>query len=160
MTVRIPKKRLICLSVVAFVCAFSGRAQQPESKALFPVEMDGKFGFIDRAGRIVIPLQFDSVNDFHDGLALVTASNRKMFIDTSGKIVFNAVYDVVNANHQPQFQAYFDVVSNFSEGLAPVNIGQKRIPNLGLISDPGKWGLYRQDRQPGNPFEAYARRKL
>ena len=31
-------------------------------------------------------------------------------------------------------------MNNFSEGLAPVNVGQKRIPNLGLISDPGKWG--------------------
>jgi hypothetical protein len=47
--VRIPKKRLICLLVVAVLCALSGRGQEPESKALFPVEEDGKFGFIDRA---------------------------------------------------------------------------------------------------------------
>src|ERR1700674_2216363 len=125
MTARIPKKRLICLLVVAFLCAFSGRGQQPESKALFPVEKDGKFGFIDRTGKVVIPLQFDSANDFHEGLALVTANRKTMFIDTAGETVIT-----------PQF----DIVNNFSEGLAPVNIGQKRIPNLGLISDPGKWG--------------------
>ena len=125
MTVRIPKKRLICLVVVAFLCAFGVRGQRPESKALFPVEKGGKFGFIDRTGKVVIPLQFDSANDFHEGLALVTSNRKTMFIDTTGKTVIT-----------PQF----DIVNNFSEGLAPVNIGQKRIPNLGLISDPGKWG--------------------
>ena len=118
---RIPKKRLACLAIVAFLCAFNGRGQQRESKDLFPVEKNGKFGFIDRAGRVVIPLQFASANDFHEGLALVTANGKTMFIDPTGKTVFT-----------PQF----DIVNNFSEGLAAVNVGQKRIPNLGLISDP------------------------
>lgn len=125
MTVRIPQQRLICLLVVAFLCAFSGRGQQPDSKALFSVEKDGKFGFIDRTGKIVIPVQFDSANDFHEGLALVTSNHKTMFIDMTGKTMF-----------APQF----DIVNSFSEGLAAVNTGQKRIPNLGLISDPGKWG--------------------
>jgi len=107
------------------LCALTGRGQQPESKALFPVEKDDKFGFIDRTGKVVIPLQFDSANDFNEGLALVTSNRKKMFIDATGKTIIT-----------PQF----DIVDNFSEGLAPVNIGQKRIPNLGLISDPGKWG--------------------
>src|SRR6266446_9170471 len=125
MTVRIPKKRLICLAVVAFLCAFGVRGQRPESKALFPVEKGGKFGFIDRTGKVVIPIQFDSANNFHEGLALVTMSGKKAFIDATGKIVFNAAYDIVD---------------DFSEGLAAVNIGQTRIPNIGLIANPGKWG--------------------
>jgi len=125
MTVRIPQQRLIYLLVIAFLCAFSVRGQQPESKALFPVEKDGKFGFIDRTGKIVIPLQFDSATDFHEGLALVTSNHQTMFIDIAGKTVFTSKFDIVNS---------------FSEGLAAVNIGQKRIPTLGLISDPGKWG--------------------
>jgi hypothetical protein len=123
MTARFTKQLLICLLMV--LCALTGRGQQPESKALFPVEKDDKFGFIDRTGKVVIPLQFDSANDFHEGLALVTSNRKKMFIDATGKTIIT-----------PQF----DIVDNFSEGLAPVNIGQKRIPNLGLISDPGKWG--------------------
>jgi hypothetical protein len=112
---------------ILFACLFVSisRGQPPESKSLFPVEKDGKFGFIDRTGRVVIPLQFQSANDFHEGLALVTSNGKKMFIDMTGKTVIT-----------PQF----DIVNDFSEGLAAVNIGQKRIPNLGLISDPGKWG--------------------
>lgn len=124
MTVQNPKKRLICLAVAALLWASDGRRQQ-EMKTLFPVEKDGKFGFIDRTGKVVIAPQFESANDFHEGLALVTSSGKKLFIDPAGKVVIT-----------PQF----DIVNNFSEGLAAVNIGQKRIPNLGLISDPGKWG--------------------
>jgi hypothetical protein len=100
-------------------------AQPQASKTLFPVEKDDKWGFIDRTGRIVVPLQFDSVNDFHEGLALVTARGEKLFIDAGGRVIIT-----------PQF----DIVDNFSEGLAAVNIGETRIPNLGLISNPGKWG--------------------
>jgi hypothetical protein len=103
-------------------------AAQPQSqnaKTLFPVNKDGKWGFIDRTGKIVIPLQFDSANDFHEGLALVTASGKKLFIDASGRVVIT-----------PQF----DIVDDFSEDLAAVNIGQTRIPNIGVISNPGKWG--------------------
>ena len=111
--------------MVALLCAFDVRGQQPESRALFPVEEDSKCGFIDRTGKVVIPLQFDSANEFHEGLALVTSNGKTMFIDTTGKIVITPRFDIVNS---------------FSEGLAAVNIGQTRIPNLGLIANPGKWG--------------------
>jgi len=94
-------------------------------RTLFPVAKERKWGYIDRTGKIVIPLQFDSASDFHEGLALVTSGSRKAFIDETGQVVIT-----------PQF----DIVDDFSEGLAAVNIGQKRLPNIGLISDPGKWG--------------------
>ena len=55
----------------------------------------------------------------------MTVKGKKLFIDASGRAVIT-----------PQF----DIVDDFSEGLAAVNIGQTRIPNLGLISNPGKWG--------------------
>jgi hypothetical protein len=123
---KIPKH----LSVILFMLLSSARllsAQPPSQspKTLFPVEQDHKWGFIDRTGKIAIPLQFDSANNFHEGLALVTANGKKLFIDASGEVVI-----------KPEF----DIVDDFSEGHAAVNIGQTRIPNLGLISNPGKWG--------------------
>ncbi len=114
-------------SVILIACLITSgaRGQQPESISLFSVQQAGKFGFVDRTGKIVIPLQFDGASEFHEGLALVTAKGKKLFIDTTGRVVI-----------KPDF----DIVDDFSEGLAAVNIGQKRIPNIGLISDPGKWG--------------------
>ncbi len=127
---------ILLISLLA-LAPMSVVAKQP-ARALFPVEKDGKCGFIDRTGKVVIALQFDSANDFHEGLALVTANGKKFFIDTTGKIVIT-----------PQF----DIVYNFSEGLAAVNIGQTRIPNLGLISDPGKWGYIDKTGKPAIPLK-------
>jgi hypothetical protein len=107
---------LFCLAGCKFCFA------QPQ---LFVVEKDGKSGFIDQTGKVAIPFQFDKANSFHEGLALVIIKGKKSFIDPTGRILFPANYDVIR---------------DFAEGLCAVNIGEKRIPNVGLISDPGKWG--------------------
>jgi len=114
--------------IAMVICLFTFQlcfAQPRSENQLFVIEKDGQSGFIDRAGKVVIAPQFDSVSGFSEGLALATRNGRKFFIDTGGRTVFEAKFDLVN---------------NFSEGLAAVNIGEKRIPNIGLISDPGKWG--------------------
>jgi len=41
------------------------------SAPLFRIERHGKWGFIDRTGKVVIPAQFDGASDFFDGLAPV-----------------------------------------------------------------------------------------
>ena len=116
---------MIMLHLLVFAPAFIAQTRQPAGHELFPVEQVGKWGFIDRTEKIVIPLQFDGANEFHAGLALVTSGGQKAFINEAGQIVI-----------KPDF----DIVDDFSEGLAAVNIGQRRIPNLGVISNPGKWG--------------------
>jgi hypothetical protein len=116
---------ILLLILIWYVSPIAAQTRTQAAQALFPVEKDSKWGFIDRTGKIVIPLQFDSANDFHEGLALVTTQGKKLFIDGSGRVVFT-----------PQF----DLIHDFSEGVAAVNVGETRIPNLGLISNPGKWG--------------------
>ena len=96
------------------------------SEGLARVENNGKCGFIDKTGNIVIPLEFDAdrYSDFSEGLALVykggqyaNASQRIMeggkcgFIDATGKIVVPFEYD--NA-------------TEFSEGLAIVEKNGKQ----------------------------------
>ena len=116
---------MILVTLLLSATLLPAQPQSQNAKTLFLVEKDSQWGFIDRTGKIAIPLQFDSANDFHEGLALVAANGKKLFIDASGRIVIT-----------PQF----DIVDDFSEGLAAVNIGQTRIPNIGVISNPGKWG--------------------
>jgi WG containing repeat len=114
--------------VVIIFCLIACRvclAQPQSEKQLFSIEKDGKSGFIDSSGRVVIAPQFDTAHGFSEGLAFVTRDGKKFFIDKTGRIVF---------------EAKFDLVGNFSEGLAAVNIGETRIPNIGLIANPGKWG--------------------
>jgi hypothetical protein len=64
------------------------------------------FGYIDRAGNIVIPIMYETVSDFSEGYAVVqdcdTDVPRQFFIDRNGIIAFNRIWA-----HSP-----------FSEGLA------------------------------------------
>ncbi|HEX7176913.1 MAG TPA: WG repeat-containing protein [Pyrinomonadaceae bacterium] len=71
---------------------------------------DGKCGFIDRAGRTVIPVEFDDARDFSEGKALVKRGDSWGFIDRSGRFVIPPIY------------AYG---SSFSEGLAAVAVARE-----------------------------------
>jgi len=92
----------------------------PESKSeegsLYPVMVNGKWGYIDKTGKIVIDPQFDGAYNFSEGLAAVKVGDKWGYIDKTGKIVID-----------PQF--YW--ADSFSEGLALVRVGEIK---------PGKWG--------------------
>jgi hypothetical protein len=65
----------------------------------------GKWGYIDKSGRWVIPPQFDSAWMFHEGLAIVRRGRQVDCIDRTGHTVF---------------ATGLSVDGPFSEGLAPV----------------------------------------
>ncbi len=105
---------------------------------LFPVEVDGRLGFINVHGQMVIPAQFepDPFSVFSEGLAPVrTGMGEKVgYIDTTGAMVI-----------RPQF----DLADAFSEGLAPV-AGANGL--WGFIDKTGVFALpARYDLKPG-PF--------
>ena len=60
---------------------------QYAKNALLLVEKDGKFGFINRRGEVVIPVFYDNARDFSDGLALVMQGDKVFWIDESGETV-------------------------------------------------------------------------
>ncbi|MDI6869710.1 MAG: WG repeat-containing protein, partial [Coprothermobacterota bacterium] len=78
---------------------------QPQEN-LFPVKMNGKFGFINQTGKLVIKPQFDNVVVFSEGMAPVNIGGKWGFIDSKGNMVI-----------RPQFG---HVLWGFSEGLALV----------------------------------------
>ena len=67
-------------------------------------EQNGKYGFVNKKGHFVIKPKFESVNNFHDGLAAVL-QGKWGFINKKGKFVI-----------QPQY----DRLGDFQEGLAYV----------------------------------------
>ncbi len=71
---------------------------------------DGKFGYIDRTGKIVIPAKFDFADDFSEGLAGVGIGERYGYIDATGKFVI------------PPHVGY---PYKFKNGLAKVIVGDK-----------------------------------
>src|SRR5262245_9631087 len=86
----------------------------------------GPWGYIDKTGRTVIPLQFTSAQSFSEGLAAVAvqstdgrAAKKYGYIDRTGTLVIPAEYTQV----KPAFR----------NGRAAVKLG-----NWGLIDRGGK----------------------
>ncbi|MDJ0515966.1 MAG: WG repeat-containing protein [Trichodesmium sp. MO_231.B1] len=53
------------------------------SEGLAAVKKDGKWGYIDKTGKIVIPYQFDDAYGFQQGLAKVIVNEQEYLIDQS-----------------------------------------------------------------------------
>jgi hypothetical protein len=79
----------------------------------------GKFGFIDKTGRLVIGYQFDDADGFREGLAPVKVGKLWGYVDKTGRFAV-----------EPQFSN----ASWFSEGLAAVSVGD----SWGFIDKSGK----------------------
>lgn len=59
---------------------------QLDNSGLYPVNVNGKYGFMDRSGKTVIPPQFDQTYGFSEGLAAVRIGTKFGYIDTKGAV--------------------------------------------------------------------------
>jgi len=98
------------------------------SEGLAVIEISGRFGFINKIGKVVIPCHYSSAYSFSEGLAAVTTiaesvlDRRTGYIDKNERVIIPFVYNCITD------------VSQFSEGLAFVNSGEK----WGYIDKNGK----------------------
>ena len=94
-----------------------------ETGPLFPVVKDGKWGYIDNVGKMVISARYDLAGDFSEGLAAVRSGHKWGYIDKTGQLVIPFEY----------FNA-----TRFSDGLAPVRRGETRNDKWGYIDKTGQ----------------------
>ncbi len=99
-----------------------------------PVRIDGKWGFIDKSGKLVIQAEYDDVWDFNEGLAPVKLGEVWGYIDASGKQVIEPKYQTADV---------------FSGGLAPV----QTVDLWGYIDTTGKMVIPPQYLE-ARPFKA------
>lgn len=78
------------------------------SEGLAAVKKDGKWGFIDTGGNVVIDLRYDSANSFSEGLAAVQNGGKWGYVDKNGTVVIPITLDATFA---------------FSEGIAAYKSG-------------------------------------
>lgn len=77
---------------------------------LAPVEINGKWGYVNKSGAYVIAPQFEDAKSFSDGLAQVRIGNSEGFINEKGQVVI-----------KPQFAK----TKPFTQSLACVCVGKK-----------------------------------
>jgi len=84
---------LICLAFLILSCGKQEKTAQPqktkEAVALFPIKYNGKWGYIDETGIIIINPQYDTASEFFEGLALIEIGGKKGYIDKTGKKVIS-----------------------------------------------------------------------
>lgn len=106
---------------------------------LYPARKDGKSGYINSSGQIIIDFIFDFFGNrrFSEGLASVEINGKAGFIDTNGNMVIN-----------PKF----DMAMPFSEGFAYVEFQNKR----GYIDKTGQFVIEPQYYSCDSFFDGYA----
>src|SRR5258708_34786859 len=70
---------------------------------LFPVRVNGKYGYISKSGEMVIQPQFDRAEPFAEGYAPARIDAHWGYIDNTGKPVIPTTYDL--------FDPFSDVVA-------------------------------------------------
>ncbi len=110
---------LIALLALALVgCdSFGDNERTAGGTRLFPVQIDGRWGYINAEGRITIEPLFREAGPFVEGRARARLNGKRGFIDASGAFI-----------REPSFDRTYD----FSNGLAAVRL-------------EGKWGYIDRD---------------
>lgn len=82
----------------------------------------GLCGAVNRDGTLAVPPEYDWVDTFHEGRALVRSNGRYGYVDTSGRVIA-----------EPQYP----IADRFSRGFAQIDVGGRS----GLIDLDGKTAL-------------------
>ena len=65
------------------------------SEEIVCVIRNGKYGFVDKGNKTVIPFQFDGADNFYDGVVIVKEKDKYGVIDKAGKTVIPIIYDLL-----------------------------------------------------------------
>jgi hypothetical protein len=115
--------RLAAIAAIAALAAASPAGADPDAGPLFPVQKDGKWGYIDRAGRVAIAPRFERAERFSEGLAAVVLDGQHGYVDPAGAMALIPEQGPAGPVHRP-----------FKDGLAAV----RRESGVGFIDRSGK----------------------
>lgn len=147
----------------------------PFSEGLAAVKKDGKYGFINTKGELVIPVQFYGVGGFSEGLALVYDDQyNASFIDHNGNVVIKTkdklqAYNYIGTS-TTVLNPYLDTnVISFQDGVCKMEIktgsegawDNKWIDKSGnMVSEPteenpiitSEYTVFSKEREDGETF--------
>ncbi len=97
------------------------------SEGLIAVKSNnGKYGYVDKTGKVVIPFKYDDAEEFHNGTAVVYIKDGYTLIDKSGKILLEKIYSGVMASYSDLIEIYdketkkYGYINNSGEIVIPL----------------------------------------
>jgi len=117
------------------------------TEGLGRVKQNGKYGFVDKTGKLLIPAKFDAADAFTEGFAAVFADGKSFFIDKKGTDVFKKTFKTLSAfsnglalcsndggqrgfidsKGNPVIPFTLEAAHPFKNGLAPVRFAGEKI---------------------------------
>lgn len=91
-----------------------------KNQELTKIKKNNRYGYIDKSGKIIVPIEYDYTGDFSEGLVIVGEGDKAGYFNEKGELVLPIIYDIA----QP-----------FKEGLAVVKNSDYR---YGVINTKGK----------------------
>jgi WG containing repeat len=157
---------LLCIIITtAVACRNDGSAcLEDKEEPRFRVEKNNMAGYIDRNGKLVIPLQYNVAFEFSEGLAVVEIKEKYGIIDCHGNWIkrpgtdqpgaysyglssvmvggespyINGKWGYLGRNGKIAIKPLYEWTNDFSDGLASVNVGANWVSKT-LMG--GKWGF-------------------
>ena len=127
---------LICILFIGFgVCLYTNFQSKT---SLYPIEMNGKFGFIDKTGKEKIDIKYDAVIDSGEKFIAVLFNDKWGFIDRTGEFVivpqYNYTYGFENGLAyviSDDFEGYIDYSGKYiwKKAIVKENSGNENIAN-------------------------------
>ncbi|WP_186774451.1 WG repeat-containing protein [Chitinophaga pinensis] len=132
----------------------SGHQSSAQDRRLFLIQEGGKYGFINREGKMIIPPKFHVARNFSEGLAAVREGEYYGYIDTTGTFIIPARFAYAKGFNKGIAQVYIDgrpfyidrngnkLFDDYYDYLAPVGNNRALVTTMismhGLIDMQGK----------------------
>lgn len=120
------------------------------------VEKNGQYGFINKKGKVVVPVKYGYASDFHEGLAAVNGGG---FINKKGKLIIPIKYEAVGDFHEGLVAVKKDEKCGFinktGKVVVPAKYGDVRefYEGLAAVEKDGKWGFINKTGKVVIPFK-------
>lgn len=127
---------MVAAAVMFSACGGSGKKEKKDKKEkrgemLYPIRQDGKWGYIDKEGKVVVKPKYDVASiapeGDYEGYYIVGIGDKYGFMDNSGKVVIDMKYDGIN---------FFT-----KDGLARVMVKTPRVDSSYSSYNSEKWGF-------------------
>ncbi|MEK4029694.1 WG repeat-containing protein [Pseudobacillus sp. FSL P4-0506] len=114
------------------------KAQETESftqAKLYLVKKDGRYGFINQKGQLMIPYLYKSAQNFSEGLAMVSKDGKHYgYIDTSGKVKIPLYLQ----NREGELPLYGGSNDQLDFNMGKVTYYDKKADSTGILTNKGQ----------------------